>query len=81
MWQKEQTVLGFPFTCPPVPTTITVRIAVMEEEFVVSVNGIILASYTFRGYLTPDKVVKVQCGLDDDSATIKGKVERISVSF
>ena len=74
-------MLGFPFTCPPVPTTITVQIAVLEEEFVVSVNDIILATYTFRGSLTPDKVVRVECGLDDSSATIKGKVEKISVSF
>ena len=81
MWQEEQTVLGFPFTCPPVPTTITVRIAVMPKEFVVSVNDIILATYTFRGALTPDKVVKVECGLDDGTATIMGKVVKISVSF
>jgi hypothetical protein len=80
-WQAEQTVLGFPFTCPPVPTMITVRIAVMPKEFVVSVNDIILATYAFRASLTPDKVVKVECGLDDNSASIKGKVEKISVSF
>ena len=80
-WQKEQTVLGFPFTCPPVQTLVTVQIAVMPKEFVVSVNGMILGKYTFQGSLTPDKVVKVECGLDDSSASIKGKVENISVSF
>ena len=81
MWQEEQTVLSFPFTCPPVPTTITVQIAVKHKEFVVSVNNNFLAMYTFRGSLTPDKVVKVECGLDDGTATIMGKVEKISVSF
>ena len=80
-WQEEEIVPGFPFTCPPMPTKITVRILVLDEDFLVSVNGIILWGYTFRRYLTPDKVVRVECGLDDGSATIKGKVERISVLF
>ena len=80
-WQKWQTVLGFPFTCGPVPTTINVQIEVMEEEFRVSVNDIVLATYTFRGSLTPDKVVKVQCSMDDSTATTKGRVDGIYVSF
>ena len=80
-WAQEQIVLGFPFTCPPVPTTINLQIAVLEEEFLVSVNGLYLSTYTFQGSLTPDKVVKVQCAVQDGTATIKGRVEKISVSF
>ena len=33
-------VKGFPFTCPPVPTMITVQIEVTPTAFVISVNDI-----------------------------------------
>ena len=76
-----QSVEGFPFTYPPAPTMIAVQIIVNATEFIVSVNDVTLASYTFRGSLTPDKVVKVECALDDNNASIRGKVEKIAVSF
>lgn len=60
------------------PTLITVQIAVMPAEFIVSVNDMVLGNYTFRGSLTPDKVVKVECGLDDNGASIRGKMEKIT---
>ena len=81
-WDKHyQDVKGFPFTSPRVPTMITVQIKVTPTEFVISVNEVTLAHYPFRGSLTPDKVVKVVCELLDDKASIKGKVDKISVSF
>jgi hypothetical protein len=80
-WGPQQIVPGFPFTCGPVPTTINVQIAVLDEEFLVIVNGIILGTYTFRDSLTPDKVVRVECNIDDVTATYKGHVDGILVSF
>ena len=81
-WQGNyQDVKGFPFTCPPVPTTITVQITVMSSEFVISVNDVTLSKYPFRGSLTPDKVVEVVCEVIDDKASIKGKLEEITLSF
>ena len=80
-WEPSQVVTGFPFTCPPVPTMITVRMEVKADEFDISVNDIPLAKYKFRGSLTPDKVVKVECGIDDNNASKKGKVKDIYISF
>ena len=80
-WLPDQLVEGFPFTCPPVQTTITVQIAVTDDDFVVTVNGITLAIYTFRGSLTPDKVKTVQFTLDDGNASVKGVLEKLTVSF
>ena len=74
-------VEGFPFTCPPLQTTITVQIAVTDEDFVVTVNGITLVNYPFRGSLTPDKVETIQFRLEDGTASIKGVLDKITVSF
>ena len=80
-WHQEQTVHGFPFTCPPVPNLITVRIAVMPNKFAVNVNGMTLATHQFGGSVSPDRVSRVECALDDNNASIKGRVEKVTVSF
>ena len=72
---------GFPFTSPPEPTEVTLRIVVRDTDFVVKANGVNLANYAFLESLTPDRVTKVACILDDEDAPIKGEVEYIKVSF
>ena len=79
-WQKEQRPKGFPFPCEGV-TTITLRITVAKKYFIISANGIEITKYRFRGSLTPNKVVKVQCALDDSTASKKAKVEKMSISY
>ena len=76
----RQDVNGFPFTCPPVQTRINVQIEVTSGSFAVSVNGKNLASYPFNGSFTPDKVTEIECGIYDANASIKGKIEKISVT-
>ena len=80
-WDREVDVAGYPFTCPPVSTTTTLRITVQEESFLVTVNGMDLATFPIHENLTPDLVKTIECGLGDISAPIQGSIEKISVSF
>ena len=76
-----QEIAGFPFTCPPVSTTVTVRITVRTHDMLVEVNDMSLATFPFEETLTADKVSRVECALGDISAPIKGSVEKISTYF
>ena len=79
-WNIEE-IAGFPFTCPPVSTTVTVRITVRTDDMLIEVNDMPLATFPFEETLTADKVSRVECGLSDISAPIKGSVEKISTYF
>lgn len=80
-WQEEVYPTGFPFPAEGTITTIDFRIRVGENDFIISANGAEIATFPFRGTLTPDKVVAVECGLGDYGASQMAVLEKFSITF
>ena len=72
---------SFPFPPEGVSTRISMTVSVQETKFVVSANGIEIADFPYRGSLTYDKVDKILWGANEDTATKKSKLEKITISF
>ena len=80
--RTPDTMLGhFPFTCPPVQTTISTRINVNQNDFEILVNGILVGRFKFQANLTPEQVTKIECKIADGNASVKGAIESIKVSY
>lgn len=84
-WQRQAELHNFPFPTDLElqRTRITTQIAVRENDFVISVNGVELTTFAFRDNLTPDIVRKITVTLNEgqQQVTTPAELEKVSVSF
>ena len=79
-WQEEAHPKGFPFPCCGYVTTITLRVEIGEEAFIISANGLEIAQYPYRGVLCPP-VNEIQYVFEDTGASVKAKLESLFVDY
>ena len=80
-WGTEVHPATFPFPPDSVSTRISMTVSVQQGKLVISANHIAIADFSYRGSLTYDKVAKILWGANEDTATKKSKLEKISISF
>ena len=79
-WQEEAHPEGFPFPCCGYVTTITLRVEISDEAFVISANGIEIAKYPYHDDLHPP-VNQILYVFEDTGASVKANLESLSVDY
>lgn len=81
-WANIVNVYGYPFTRHSIQTTVTLRITVQDNNFLINVNGIDLGEpYGFHDGMRPADVTAVEIGVTDAGAAGQGSIEKLSISF
>ena len=71
----------FPFPPTGVSTRISMTVTVQDDRFVISANNIEIADFPYRGSLTYKKVTEILWGANEEAATEKSKLEKITILF
>lgn len=71
----------FPFPPTGVSTRISMTVTVQDDRFVISANNIEIADFPYRGSLTYKKVTEILWGANEEGATEKSKLEKITILF
>ena len=79
-WQQEVRPEGFPFPCCGYITTIILQVEIGDSAFVISANGMEIASYPYRvGLEPPVDVIEYIPG--ESQASIRAQLQSISVYY
>ena len=80
-WQQYQTAPGFPFPANGVSTTVSLRITVQQNSFLILANDIPITTFAYRHSLTPNRIRKIQWTVLDNTATRKAHLETLALHF
>ena len=80
-WQHYQTAPGFPFPANGVSTTVSLRITVQQNSFLILANDIPITRFAFRHSLSPKSIRKIQWTVLDNTATRKAVLETLALHF
>jgi len=80
IWAEQVIAEGFPFPCCGYVTTIVLQVEVGDSAFVISANGIEIASYPFVLGLEPP-VDAIVYAPDDSQASQQAQFESISIYY
>ena len=80
-WQHYQTAPGFPFPANGVSTTVSLRITVQQNSFLILANDIPITKFAFRHSLSPKSIRKIQWTVLDNTATRKAVLETLALHF